>query len=411
MRKGDEHMSIPYTPPAFLQGQSADEIHRRMMANMPSDIDKSELSIPWDFTRPSAIEKAELIEFSLNETIKIMFPHWAYDEWLDLHGYLQGISRRPANRAYAELTVTARAGTVIPRGFQFATPSNLTASVLFEALEEITFTGEGLLTMTVPVQAIEGGVIGNVPPDSVILMVRPDSNISFVGNNEAATGGFPEESDDDYRKRILDAIRFGISFTGRDSDYVRWAREVAGVGSVVVDPEWDDPSLPDNFSFIEGGNRRKAGAVRLFIIDSNGIPANQQILDAVFSHIIRPDNRMERLAPIGARLTVQAPAPIFINVSANIVLCEGENLQIVIERFKRNLDEYWLFAATQHDLRDVQSGTAQNLAKYVMIGAVLAKTAGIINYDYSTFKVNSSTSDIPIGIGEFPVTMEVDLYV
>jgi len=405
-------MPIPqFNPPAFLQGQSADEIHRHMMANMPSDIDKTELSIPWDFTRPSAIEKAELIEFGLSETIKIMFPHWAYDEWLDLHGYLEGVRRRSANRAYVELIVIARAGTVISRGFQFATPSNLTASVLFEALEETEFVGEGQITMTVPVRAAEGGVVGNVPPDSIKLMVRPDSNISFVTNNEAATGGSLEESDDDYRRRILDAIQIGISFTGRDSDYVRWAREVSGVGSVVVDPEWDDPTLPENFGWIdEGGNRRKAGAVRLFIIDSNGVPANQLILDAVYQHIIRPDNRQERLAPIGAHLTVQAPAPIYISVSANIVLDDGEDLAVVTERFERNLEEYWLYAASQHDLRDVQAGVAQNFVKYLMVGAVLAKTAGVVNYNYSTFAVNGGTADIPIRIGEFPVTKEVDLY-
>ena len=120
---------------------------------------------------------------------------------------------------------------------------------------------------------------------------------------------------------------------------------------------------------------------------------------------------MERLAPIGAKLTVLAPVPIHISVSASIVLREGETLAIVTERFKRNLDEYWLFASTQHDLRDIQAGTVQNIVKYVMIGAVLAKTAGVINYDYSTFTVNGGTADIIIGIGKFPVTAEVDLRV
>ena len=57
----DEY-SYPYTPPPFLQGQSADQIHSRMLENLPADIDKSQGNIPWDFTRPSALEKAEFAE-------------------------------------------------------------------------------------------------------------------------------------------------------------------------------------------------------------------------------------------------------------------------------------------------------------------------------------------------------------
>ncbi|MDR2168106.1 MAG: hypothetical protein LBE35_09710 [Clostridiales bacterium] len=87
-----------YTPPDFLQGQTVDVIHERMMAAMPDDLDKSELSIPWDFTRPAANEKALLIELELNETIQLIFPHWAYAEWLDLHAELEGLVRRAANQ-------------------------------------------------------------------------------------------------------------------------------------------------------------------------------------------------------------------------------------------------------------------------------------------------------------------------
>lgn len=41
----DEY-SYPYTPPPFLQGQSADQIHSRMLENLPADIDKSQGNIP-----------------------------------------------------------------------------------------------------------------------------------------------------------------------------------------------------------------------------------------------------------------------------------------------------------------------------------------------------------------------------
>lgn len=333
----------PYSPPDFLQNQGVDDIHRRMMDNLPDDIDKSELQIPWDFTRPAAIEKAEFVEFELNQTIQLMFVLWSYGEWLDLHAEKEGLARRAANRASGVLLVTGAAGTAIARGFQFATLANLAPSVIFEATEDVSLNGipnaQGHVTAEVPVRAIEGGITGNVPPDTIIQMPRPDSGVSAVTNPVAMTGGTPEERDDDLRERVIASIRRGISFTGNDADYVRWAREVPGVGSVLVDPEWDDPNLPENFMWLDAaGNRRKAGAVRIFIIDANGLPANQQILDAVYDHIVSPGNRLERLAPIGATLTVAAPAPLYITVAAQVTLDIGEHLDAVKARFSANLD-------------------------------------------------------------------------
>jgi uncharacterized phage protein gp47/JayE len=396
-------MSIyTYTPPDFLQNQSIDEIHRRMMDALPDNIDKSELQIPWDFTRPSAIEKAEFVEFELNETIKIMFVHWAEDRWLDLHGESWGLTRRPANRAFGYLTVTARYGTVIADGFQFATFSNLSASVIFEAVGEFSFIDPELgdepppreITMLVPAQAVEGGRIGNVPPDTIMLMVTPDTNISYVTNEEAFTGGTEAEGDDEYRQRILDAIRYGISYTGRDADYVRWSREIPAVGNVMVETEWAGP-----------------GTVRVFLIDANGVLSNDQTLQAVYDPIIRDDDRMQRLAPIGATLTVARPQPLLIDITANVRLTEGQDINVVLERFKANLNRYWLIAATEHHTRDIQNGLAQNSVKYVFIGAELAGTDGVYDYEYASLLVNGGTGNLIIEIGMFPVTGTVILNV
>ena len=109
----DEY-NYEYETPAFLTGQSADEIHARMLENLPAGIDKGEGNIPWDFTRPSALEKAEMVEFTLNETIKLIFPQWSYDRWLDLHGEKENVIRRAANHASGTLNVTGAVGTVIP---------------------------------------------------------------------------------------------------------------------------------------------------------------------------------------------------------------------------------------------------------------------------------------------------------
>ncbi len=408
-------MSVyPYEPPSFLQGQTVDIIHKRMMDSMPPDIDKSEAQIPWDYTRPAAIEKAEFVGFELNEAIKIMFVHWSYGEWLDRHAEAEGLTRRAANKASGALTVKGKKGTEIAAGFQFSTVANLSASVIFEAIEDMTMDGEpddsGLVNCSITVQAVEGGRKGNVPPDTIILMVKPETGIAYVTNPKAIIGGTPEESDDELRERILASIRSGISFTGCDADYIRWAKEVPGVGSAFVESEWDDPSLPDQFHWTdENGTRHCAGAVRLFLIDANGQPANEQIQATVYDHIIQSNNRTKRFAPIGATLTVAAPVPLFVSVEAALTLKTGENIDEVTERFKASLAEYWKVATVENDAYTVQSGSAENIIRYVHIGARLAETTGVEDYDPKSLTVNGEKANIVLPIGQYPVLQGVTL--
>ena len=407
----DEY-SYPYTPPPFLQGQSADQIHSRMLENLPADIDKSQGNIPWDFTRPSALEKAEFAEFTMNETIKLIFVQWSYGEWLDLHGEKVNCFRKPANHASGKLAVTGKVGTIIPSGYQFATPANLTASVIFEAVGATVLDGtpdsSGLVTVEMDIRAVDGGQIGNVARDTIKLMVKPLTGISYLTNPENMTGGVEAETDDDYKKRILDAMRNGTSMTGCNADYVRWGKEVAAVGQVIVDPEWNDPSLPEKWHYTDlYGNEKCAGAVRLIIIDSNGVPPNQQILDAAYLHIAGTGERdPARLMPIGAHLTVIAPAGLTVDIKANVLIDSGEDIGTIEKRFRENLDKYWLEVG-----QEATDNPAEHTGyiRWVQVGAVLAKTSGV--KDYTGLTVNGGTANIAITQVQYPVTGEVTLNV
>ncbi len=402
----------PYTPPEFLQGQSADEIHSRMLDNLPADIDKSQGNIPWDYTRPSALEKAEFAQFTINETIKLIFPQWSYGKWLDYHGEKVNRIRKAANHASGKLDVTGAVGTIIPAGYQFATPANLTASVIFETVEENVLEGipdsKGQVTNKIEVQAVIGGLIGNVAAGTIKLMVKPMTGIAYVTNLEPMTGGVEAENDDEYVIRVLDTMRNGNSMTGCIADYIRWGKEVPAVGHVIVDPEWDDPLLPAQFHYVDThGNHRCAGAVRLIIIDSNGLPANQQIIDAVYLHIAgTDDNDLERLMPVGAHLTVIAPTELTVDISATVLLDDGEDITIVTERFKKKIAEYWLVVGGEA-IDDYANHIGY--IRWVQVGAVLAKTSGV--KDYTDLMINGGIVNISITQAEYPVTGEVRLNV
>ncbi len=383
-------MAYAYTPPGFLQNQNADDIHRRMLDALPTDIDKSEGQIPWDLTRPAALEKAEFVEFHLNEAIKLIFPQFSSGNWLDYHALrAKAEPRREANKATGALLVKGIAGTVIPRGFQFATPANLTASVIYETTEGVTLAGEpdenGMVSCVVPIAAVAGGMDGNVPADSVKLMVKPLSGIAYAGNPEAITGGTPEEDDESLIERILEASRRGSSFVGNCADYERWAKEVPGVGGAVCIPT---PSGP--------------GTVKLIVVDGNGQPANQQIIDAVTLRIMGTSPKdITRRAPIGAILTTTAPEVVSIDITASIVLDEGEAIGTVTARFENSLPEYW------NDVMRDAKDTGTGFIRWVQVGAILANTPGVL--DYTGLLINNETDNIPVTLEGYPQTGLVSL--
>lgn len=120
--------------PEFLKDQSETEIHKEMLEMLKAyvpDMDLTEGSIAWDFTRPTAKEKAMMVNFILVEAIKNTFPMWAYGQSLDYLGLSRGIYRKPAVAAHGTLTVVGKKDTEIPAGFVFTTEAELDRSSIF----------------------------------------------------------------------------------------------------------------------------------------------------------------------------------------------------------------------------------------------------------------------------------------
>ena len=63
--------------PEFLEGNSAEEIHERMMNNLPDDIDDMPGGFQYDMTMPAALEKDEIINFHIVRALMIAFPEYA----------------------------------------------------------------------------------------------------------------------------------------------------------------------------------------------------------------------------------------------------------------------------------------------------------------------------------------------
>ena len=87
-----------YTPPELIAEVDDDVIHARMLENLPDDIDKTDGGFAHDFTRPAALEKAELL-VALNDAIQVFFPEWSYGGYLDKLAASAGLMRRQATAA------------------------------------------------------------------------------------------------------------------------------------------------------------------------------------------------------------------------------------------------------------------------------------------------------------------------
>lgn len=363
-----------FVVPAWLEGQDAETIHQRMMRNLPDDIDDTEGGFPWDFTKPTALEKAELLEFNMMETAKIMHYMFSYGVYLDYHAKAYGMERKGASYASGTVTVTGSPGTVIPAGFLFAVPaSGDNAAITFSTVEEATISTDG--TVEVTVQATESGTVGNVAADTIVIMASPTIiGINRITNQKAITGGTTEEDDESLRQRIKETLESSdASFVGCDADYKRWAKEIEGVGDAIVIPEWDG-----------------AGTVKVVVFDGNGQPANAKTVGDVFAHIVSPENRDNRKAPIGATVTVVAPTEIKVNVACNITFESGTVHDNVAEEIKERLNAYFDQAR--------ESGAI----KRNKIGSVIIGTDGVSDYD--TLLVNEGTSSsIPVARDEYPI--------
>ena len=219
-------------------------------------------------------------------------------------------------------------------------------------------------------------------------MKTPIRGVESINNPENITGGVEAESDESLRQRIDDYYAGrSSSFVGNAADYRRWALEVPGVGYVTVIPTFDG-----------------ANSVKLVIADSNGDPANAEILAAVDKYIFGTSHEdLARLAPIGSRGVtrheVVAPNTIPINIAIKIKIADGftaANVKLLVEA---SLKKLFLALA---DNTDHRFGTL----RHASVNDALYHTAGVA--DFKELVVNGATGNVTFALDEMPVVGEIE---
>lgn len=366
-------MQPEFTLPDFIKDINADEIHRRMMNNLPDDIDDMPGGFPYDFTKPAALEIDEFLNYHLVRGLMICFPQYAWDDWLDLHGQQVHIERHPAKHAAGKVKVTGKAGAVIAAGTVFCTPATDTGpSIRFQTLEEKEIEEDG--TVLIPVLAVESGAGSNVQANTVVLMAKPDKNVTEVINPDPIKDGAEREGNDAYYDRISAEYANSRTFLGNDNNYIRWAKE-AGAGDCIVIPVAEGP-----------------GTVKLVLVDRNGQPASESLVQDVYNYIASPEDRSKRLLPTGsAKLICDSAKTVKIDYEiTGLVYDETTDIEQIKEDFAEAVNAVYTLAMQQSVLR------------YNDVRPIISDIAGVTDFD--GFLMDGEMKNIQLGSEEYPET-------
>lgn len=361
-----------FVTPDFLENSGTDEIHARMLSNIPDKMDKTEGGIVWDMTYTPALEISETVEFVIVEAIKNLFPRWAEGHMLDYHGENRGLTRKDAAKSRGEVTFTGTAGHVIPAGTLLSTSSEDEdeETIMFVTLEDAKLNDDG--TAVAAVEAVDAGASGNVAAGRINRLDMSDSEVIALANQSATTDGTDVEDDESYRERLMEYDKTqGESFVGSYADYKRWALSVSGVGGASVLQATDD-----------------SGLVRIIITDMDGNPATDELCQDVYNYIMSPDNPSERLAPINALVSVSSSIAMNVTISATIETDGVRTVESIKSDFLDKLKEYYPVAIEELEI------------KYSKIGALLIDTDGVS--DYSNLLVNGGVKNISIDTEYLP---------
>ncbi|MBH6931983.1 baseplate J/gp47 family protein [Clostridioides difficile] len=364
--------------PVFLT-EDEDSVHERMLSNF-QDVSTLEGDFIYDATRPTAEQIAELKQLGLQNNLKIAFPQTSYGTYLEWLGECKGVFKNQPTKATGVITFTGVQGTIITKGTIVTTiATDEKQSIEFELLETKTIGANE--TVDIKAECRIAGTIGNVSNNTITVLLGSISGVKSVSNKEDFRGGTDIEDEEHFRERVLVAEQED-KLSGASSDYIRWAKEVDGVGYAYVVPEWNG-----------------AGTVKVLILDKNRKAATQELIDKVQEYIyplnISEGENRDGKAPIGALVTVVTPDTLLINVKASFIFSNGFSEETVLNNLKTKIDKYL-------DKIDL-GGTVSYNAIQAIVGSMMLTDEGIEDFSNLTIndvKENIKLQDQVVGIGE-----------
>jgi len=164
-----------------------------------------------------------------------MFASTADTDNLEIIGSEYGVTRKAATFSIGHVDlVGCTPATVIPAGSELEAPDGQ----VYIVDDAVTVDGTGEATISVTAKV--AGSDGDQAAGETLTFVTPIAGISSSGTvtDDLITDGLDEESDDDYRDRILERKR-QPPHGGAEFDYENWMKEVSGVTRAWCIPQYN----------------------------------------------------------------------------------------------------------------------------------------------------------------------------
>lgn len=337
-----------------------EDIKNRIMESLKNPTSKLEGSFSMDNIQAVAQELAMMYTMEVATIPDKVLLDTAYDEFLDRAALDFGEERLPATQSQGTVLFTGNLGTVIPVG-TIIKSEVLSFSTIEKGVINDTSTAEVKAICNTP------GTAGNVAAGDISAV---DLDGVKVTNIQPFAGGVDIETDDAFRSRIFDRIR-NPSTSGNANDYIKWAKEVPGVGNAVCIP-------------CANGN----GTVKVVLLSPEGQAPDDVIIKNAAEHITE-------MKPIAAAVSVVAAKAKALSISGNIHLSNGFEINNVTDQFKAAFTQY---------LATKQFGSSRSLA-YFKVSDLLYDIPSVLDVD--SYTLNGATVSVNAESDEYFEIAEV----
>lgn len=286
-----------------------------------------------------------------------------YDEYVDKKADEIGLTRKEATYAEVLVYITGSPKKTLSKNSIVATKDNR----LYFTMNDLTLDDTGI--GQVKVKAEKAGSAYNVKAGEINTFSVKYANFVTVNNPEEYTEAYDQETNEELLQRYYLKVR-NPAASGNKNDYIKWASEVTGVGSVNVIPS--------------------AGRVEVIISDSNKRAASEELIKTVYDHI-----DLERPLLAG-ELVVSSVVEKRISISVNVEIDNTADLETVKSRFADLLNTYF---------EDVVYAT-----KKISIAKVQAMLMSIVDInDCSDLKINNGATNIQLANNETAVLDKIEI--
>lgn len=351
----------------MYEDQTADVVLERMLANTTGDIDEREGSVLRDLLALSSIEfgrayselsKMASLFFSLSDDMP--------RELLEEKVALLDIYPKEAVAASGVLTITGPSNTLIVSGTRVSTLDE--TPIYYKTTETVTIPESGVVSVLIVAEV--AGVSGNASANSITRLVETLEGVS-VTNESEFVDGLDIESNASLYTRYMEK-KTQTSSSGNRSDYIRWSKEVKGIGYARVFRLWNGP-----------------GTVRVVLLTDDKKSPSEALVQLVRDNIALK-------MPDVATVTVDAAKELSLDIDVKLTINENSTNEIAAEQFRQELDSYFTDIAFNDEV-----------VRYAKIGECLLNAKDVI--DYENLYVNNGSGNIRLEQDQIPVLGKINI--